>query len=135
MTEIRLGFLPVSSFSWSKLIFCNDSVDPSEEINSDDNFLPHFLAEKVKEKSLEPDSSEWEKRSEKIEKIHRGSKEAMGEVCSRTTRHGEPVWFGTFSTAEAVALAYDQAAFVMRGRLALNFLMEQVRDLTSRDEV
>ncbi|CAI8601862.1 unnamed protein product [Vicia faba] len=46
-----------------------------------------------------------------------------------STRHGIRVWLGTFDSAEAAALAYDQAAFSMRGSAAiLNFPVEKVRE-------
>lgn len=42
------------------------------------------------------------------------------------------VWLGTFDSAEAAALAYDQAAFSMRGSSAiLNFPVEIVRESLS----
>ncbi|KHN00256.1 Ethylene-responsive transcription factor 1B [Glycine soja] len=44
-----------------------------------------------------------------------------------STRHGVRVWLGT--CAEAAALAYDQAAFSMRGSAAvLNFPVEKVKE-------
>ncbi|XVE88141.1 hypothetical protein DITRI_Ditri19aG0044200 [Diplodiscus trichospermus] len=44
-----------------------------------------------------------------------------------STRNGARVWLGTFETAEQAALAYDRAAFKMRGSKALlNFPAEVV---------
>lgn len=46
-----------------------------------------------------------------------------------STRNGARVWLGTFDTAEKAAIAYDQAAFVMRGKTAiLNFPVEVVKE-------
>ncbi|KAL4393666.1 hypothetical protein S245_004276 [Arachis hypogaea] len=46
-----------------------------------------------------------------------------------TTRNGRRVWLGTFESAEDAALAYDQAAFSMRGYNAvLNFPFKRVKD-------
>lgn len=54
----------------------------------------------------------------------------MGQIRDEirdSTRHGTRMWLGTFETAEQAALAYDRAAFHMRGGKALlNFPYEVV---------
>jgi hypothetical protein len=46
-----------------------------------------------------------------------------------STRNGVRVWIGTFDSPRAAALAYDQAAYSMRGPAAvLNFPVEQVEE-------
>uniref|UniRef100_A0A6N2LYM2 AP2/ERF domain-containing protein n=1 Tax=Salix viminalis TaxID=40686 RepID=A0A6N2LYM2_SALVM len=46
-----------------------------------------------------------------------------------STRKGIRVWLGTFDSAEASALAYDQVAFLMRGPgKTQNFPVERLRE-------
>lgn len=46
-----------------------------------------------------------------------------------STRNGTRVWLGTFNSAQEAAMAYDQAAFVMRGASApLNFPLEKIKE-------
>ncbi|ESW20082.1 hypothetical protein PHAVU_006G179800 [Phaseolus vulgaris] len=48
-----------------------------------------------------------------------------------SARHGARIWLGTFQTAEEAAMAYDRAAFKMRGAKALlNFPAEIVAAAT-----
>ncbi|KAH7849978.1 hypothetical protein Vadar_025888 [Vaccinium darrowii] len=104
-------------------------IVPSEQNRPDENFVSNFVDDKVKGKSLETGG----KKKPKMEKTFIGVRtRPWGKYAAEirdSTRNGARVWLGTFETAEEAAMAYDQAAFAMRGTLSrLNFPTERVRE-------
>ncbi|KAI3794363.1 hypothetical protein L1987_36993 [Smallanthus sonchifolius] len=74
--------------------------------------------------------------SEKVKQYVGVRKRPWGKFAAEirdSTRNGKRVWLGTFDTAEAAALAYDQASYSMRGSSSvLNFSVETVKESLNR---
>ncbi|KAJ1281253.1 hypothetical protein BS78_04G293100 [Paspalum vaginatum] len=112
----------------------SDSSSSASSGSADHDQQPHPQADGVVHGSAEHDETRRKQSSSKPPPAAfiGVRKRPWGKFAAEirdSTRKGARVWLGTFDSPEAAALAYDQAAFSVRGAAAvLNFPVERVQD-------